>query len=129
MLIGSKIKELRLKRGLTQTELAKLLNTTKQNISKYEKSVVVNIPLPKVEELAEALGCTPSYLMGWTEEKHRQDMGSKTVLQIIEDAVGSMFDNYCKYPEQYEKKYKDEDEASEKLCDERCVKSPMNKLT
>ena len=129
MLIGSKIKELRLKRGLAQSELAKLLNTTKQNIYKYEKSVVVNIPFSKVEQLAEALGCTPSYIMGWTEEKHRQDMGGKTVIQIIEDVAGSMCDKYCKYPQKYKKKYQDEDEAHNRMIDEVCEDCPLSKLS
>lgn len=101
MLIGSKIKELRLKRGLTQSELAKLLNTTKQNIYKYEKSVVVNIPLPKVEELAEALQCTPAYLMGWIDEE--TDKKNVALADIVaklrtDDKLLMFVDKICKLP-------------------------------
>lgn len=33
---GQRIKEIRIEKGLTQTEFAKILNTTQKNISKYE---------------------------------------------------------------------------------------------
>ena len=36
MNIGSKIKQLREENGITQTELAERIGTTKQNIYKYE---------------------------------------------------------------------------------------------
>lgn len=38
--IGSKIKEYRLQNSMTQTELAKKLNISKQTISKYEKGII-----------------------------------------------------------------------------------------
>lgn len=34
--VGEKIKEFRLKRGMSQEELADLLGTTKQTVSRYE---------------------------------------------------------------------------------------------
>lgn len=63
---GERIKLLREKANMTQEELAKLLNTTKQTIYKYEQSVVTNIPSkektkknilrgkPNIEDLAKA---------------------------------------------------------------------------
>ncbi len=38
--IGSKIKEYRLQNSMTQTELAKKLNISKQTVSKYEKGII-----------------------------------------------------------------------------------------
>lgn len=38
--IGSKIKEYRLQKSMTQTELAKKLNISKQTVSKYEKGII-----------------------------------------------------------------------------------------
>lgn len=67
--LKDRIKERREALGLTQQELASRLNTTKQAISKYENGIVGNLPLDKVQQLAEALNCTPAYLLGWTEEK------------------------------------------------------------
>ena len=69
MTIGEKIANRRKQLGMTQTELAVRLGTTKQTIGKYEKGIVTNIPLKRVVELAGALECTPEYLTGWEEPK------------------------------------------------------------
>lgn len=66
---GERIKLLREKANMTQEELAKLLNTTKQTIYKYEQSVVTNIPSDRVERIAEVLNSTPAYIMGWEANK------------------------------------------------------------
>ena len=65
---GERIKLLREKANMTQEELAKLLNTTKQTIYKYEQSVVTNIPSDRVERIAEVLNTTPAYIMGWQSD-------------------------------------------------------------
>ena len=68
MTIGEKIRFLRVKQNLSQEDLAKVLNTTKQAIYKYENGIVTNIPTDKIEILSSILGTTPSYLMGWEDE-------------------------------------------------------------
>jgi transcriptional regulator with XRE-family HTH domain len=68
MTIGEKIRFLRVKQNLSQEDLAKVLNTTKQAIYKYENGIVTNIPTDKIEILSNILGTTPSYLMGWEDE-------------------------------------------------------------
>lgn len=67
MTIGKRIRKERLSRGLSQEELAKALSTTKQAIYKYETEIVTNIPMDKIEKLAELFNTTPSYLMGWDD--------------------------------------------------------------
>ena len=52
MTLGDKIRELRRAAGLTQGDLAKMLNTTKQTIGKYEQGIVSNLPLSRIVELA-----------------------------------------------------------------------------
>ena len=69
MNLSEKIRYLRIQKGMTQAELAEKLNTTKQTIGKYENQVVTNLPLNRIQELADALDTTPAYLMGWGEEK------------------------------------------------------------
>ena len=65
MTTGERIKLHREKANLTQDELAKQLNTTKQTVYKYENNVVTNIPSDKIEKMAELFGVNPGYLMGW----------------------------------------------------------------
>ena len=64
-MISDNIKRLRHERGMTLEELARELGTTRQTIHRYENGTITNIPPEKVERLAEALGTSPSDLMGW----------------------------------------------------------------
>lgn len=66
---GERIRSRREALGITQTELADALSTTKQNIYKYENGIISNIPSDKIEAMAEVLRTTPAYLMGWEDEE------------------------------------------------------------
>lgn len=59
---GERIKRLRENMNMTQLELATKIGTSKQNISRYEKGVVENIPIRKIDAIARALGTTYEYL-------------------------------------------------------------------
>lgn len=67
MFIGEKIKSLRTKQGITQEELAIAAGTKKQTIHKYETGIISNIPASKIKAIADKLGTTPAYLMGWED--------------------------------------------------------------
>lgn len=67
MTIGEKIKMAREAKGLTQEQLGALCGTTKQTIFKYEKGIITNIPLDRLEKMAEVLLITPMPLMGWED--------------------------------------------------------------
>ncbi len=66
---GDRIKDLRKAKGITQIEMARLLSTTKQTISKYEKGIVTNIPSDRIEAMAKILDTTPEYILGWEDEE------------------------------------------------------------
>ena len=70
--VGQRICELRNRRGLTQEELGEAIGESKQTIYKYEKGIITNIPLPKVEAIARALRCPPVALTGWEEKTPEQ---------------------------------------------------------
>lgn len=65
---GNRIRRLREEKGLTQEELAKLLDTKRQTISKYEKGIVTNIPSDRIEAMARILDSTPEFILGWDIE-------------------------------------------------------------
>lgn len=67
MTVGDRIKAKREELGLSQIELAKKMNVSRQAISKAELHDN-NITTEKVRKFADALGCTPAFLMGWTED-------------------------------------------------------------
>lgn len=61
------IKREREKAGISQTDFAKMIKVTKQTLYKYEQGIITNIPSNKIEEIANALGLSPSYIMGWED--------------------------------------------------------------
>ena len=65
---GTRIKLLREKIGLSQTDMAKKINVSKQTLYKYENDIITNIPSDKIESIAEIAGSTPEYIMGWKVE-------------------------------------------------------------
>ena len=65
--IGSKLRELRKKRGISQEDLAKVLGVTKSTISKYElgqREPDINAIL----KISEQFGASVEYLLGVVDE-------------------------------------------------------------
>ena len=69
MNVGDRIKMRRKEIGMSQTELAEKVGSTKQNIYKYENGIITNIPSDKIEAIAAALAISPGTLMGWDNNK------------------------------------------------------------
>ncbi len=67
MTIGERIKEKRLEKRMSLEDLANVANVARQTIYKYENNIITNIPTDKIEAIANALGVSPSYLMGWED--------------------------------------------------------------
>ena len=65
MSLGENIKNLRIANGLTQEAVAKRLGISTQAVYKYEQGIVTNIPLNKIEALADMFHVQPAELMGW----------------------------------------------------------------
>lgn len=82
--IGRRIYEIRVRRGLTQEQLGVLIGESKQTIYKYEHGIVTNIPITKVEKLAEVLGCPPTVLAGWDDSATEEQIADKKHEMIAE---------------------------------------------
>jgi|SRR6218665_1604320 len=68
MTVGERIKELRIQKNLTQTDLSKLISFTFIQIGRYETGK--SSPSSDVlQRLATALGTTTDYLMKGTEDE------------------------------------------------------------
>lgn len=81
MTTGEKIKYLRKGNCYTQDDLANYLGCRKEAIYKYEKGIVTNIPLEKIERMAELFHVSPCWLAGWEEspEEHEIDQPPKQI--------------------------------------------------
>lgn len=67
MTVGQRIRQVREARGMTQEDLGRLTGTTKQTIFKYESSIVTNIPIDRLEQIAAVLEVRAAYLLGWED--------------------------------------------------------------
>ena len=62
---GKRIREKRKAANLSQTDLAKKCEISKQTLYKYENDIITNIPSDIIEKIADYTFCTPAYIMGW----------------------------------------------------------------
>lgn len=75
---AERIKELRMKKGLSQAQLAKILNIDRTTINKYESGK--NKPNRYVEKLADLFGVSADYILGLDDKNGKeQDPPPKSV--------------------------------------------------
>ncbi|MBQ8063353.1 MAG: helix-turn-helix transcriptional regulator [Clostridia bacterium] len=86
MTVGDRIRSLRKREGISQTDLAQKMGVIKQTLYKYETGIVTNIPSEKIEAAARALGVTPGYLMGW------EDQDAESFSYVRHRAINDMLD-------------------------------------
>ena len=65
------------KKGISYGELANMTRIPKSALQRYSTGETEKIPLDRLEKIAQALGTTPSYLMGWTELEESKANGEK----------------------------------------------------
>lgn len=79
--IGYKIRCAREAIGITQGQLGKLCGTTKQTIFKYESGIITNIPMDRIQLIAQHLSVTPAYLLGWSSDPRTGADGKRNLIQ------------------------------------------------
>ena len=67
--MAKKIHELRKSKGMTLEDLGNAVGVGKSTVRKWETGDIANMKRDKIAKVANALGVTPAYLMGWTEEE------------------------------------------------------------
>lgn len=91
-MLNERIRQLRLERNLSQVDLAKKLNVTKQSVSNWEND---NIQ-PSIEmlvKLAEAFSVSTDYLLGLDNRRYLEITGLSDgeiahIQLVIEDMTG-----------------------------------------
>lgn len=86
MTVGQRIKELRESKGISVIELANKLNVSRATIYRYESHEIEKFPVDILEPISNALGCSPAYLMGWTDDP----------------SPNFIKDNFCHLKEEYQ---------------------------
>lgn len=67
-IIRQRLKNKRIEKGYSYQALADKTHLSKSTLQRYETGNIGNLPLDKLKVLADALGCSPGYLMGWDDD-------------------------------------------------------------
>lgn len=73
---GKRMKEVRLKRGITLLEVAQKLDKTEATVQRYESGNIQNLKRYDIEKIAKVLKVEPAYLMGWVAETDKISLSS-----------------------------------------------------
>lgn len=65
MKLGEKLYALRKQKGLTLEEVGNFVGVGKSTVRKWENGIIENMRRDKIAKLAQCLGVSPSYIMGW----------------------------------------------------------------
>ena len=78
-MIGERIKQARLKLGYSAEQVAAFLNVSPATVYRYENGDISKLPSKFIKPLAEYLCVSPSWLMGWSDEKNAQPPVNQSV--------------------------------------------------
>lgn len=70
--IGERIKQLRLEHKMTLEQLGDKVGVGKSTVRKWENGMIENMRRDKIDKLANALNCSPGFLMGWDKDMNQQ---------------------------------------------------------
>ena len=71
--VGNRIKTARKAKGITQKQLAIMLDCAHTTISKYEQGEIENMPRPRMKQMAEILDVPPVILFELEEKEKPTD--------------------------------------------------------
>ncbi|MBQ7906796.1 MAG: helix-turn-helix transcriptional regulator [Clostridia bacterium] len=94
-IIGLQIKKLREEKKLTQENLARILHTSKQNISRYENGIV-QIPLQTINDIASFFNVSIDFLFAKTNVKNYNQK------DFFTDGEKSLVIAYRSHPEMHD---------------------------
>ncbi|EFG28246.1 helix-turn-helix domain-containing protein [Fusobacterium periodonticum] len=66
-IIAKRLKEKREDSKLTLDDVSKIIGISTVTLHKYENLGILNIPVDKIEQLANLYNTNPSYIMGWSD--------------------------------------------------------------
>ena len=90
-MMGDRIKELREDKGYTQTELANILQVSRQSLSNYENEIV-EPNINTVIKMADFFNCSLDYLTGRTKEKYNLNIFDKETRELLARLIDVVVD-------------------------------------
>lgn len=92
MTIGSRIKARRTELGLSQRELAVRLGYNDHTTLTRIEGGKVDLPQSRLVKIAEVLGVTPGFLMGWEQEP--EEAGALAAKMLQDPAAFRLLQNF-----------------------------------
>lgn len=89
MNIGEKIKAIRLEKGYTLEEVGNRVGVGKSTVRKWETGDIANMRRDKIALLANALGVSPTYLMGWDDDRKDIDPMQEKI-KVVNDMIDQL---------------------------------------
>lgn len=74
--IMKRMKARREELAMSYQALSEKVGVSKSTLQRYETGYIRNMPVDKLEEIAEALQVSPSYLMGWNDQEQPQTLAA-----------------------------------------------------
>ena len=92
---SERIKQRRKELGMSYQELADLTGISKSTLQRYETGSIKNIPLDKLDVLAEGLNTTALFILGKTEPTNAEIISSGICNVPVFDSVSAGFGAYA----------------------------------
>ncbi len=95
--IMSRMKKRREELDMSYQTLSDKVGISKSTLQRYETGYIKNMPIDKLEDIADALQVSPDYLMGWTDDPHDWErIGNEEGIHPPKDYEGS-YEDYVKF--------------------------------
>lgn len=88
---GAIIKELRMKKGWSQDDLAERMGMNRVNISNYETGKIKSVPSETLKKFADVFGVSADYLLGKTENSDKPKSEFMQRLELSDDELMNQF--------------------------------------
>ncbi|MFV3012012.1 helix-turn-helix domain-containing protein [Clostridium botulinum] len=85
-MFGDRLKELREEKEMTQEELGKFLNVSRQTISGYEAGAI-EPSISNLVKLADIFNISLDYLLGRTKERYNLNLKDKKNKELLLDLI------------------------------------------
>lgn len=98
--VGKRIKSRRKQLGLTQKQLAELVELSEGSVSRYESGSIKDAPTQKLNDFAKALSVEVAYIIGFKPETDKFQLAHDLInkIQALDDETGieviNIFDNF-----------------------------------
>lgn len=87
-----RLRALREDEGRTQADIAELLNVNRSTYGAYERGTILP-PMDKIEALADHFRVSVDYLVGKTNQKHREAPAMVDATQLVRDMLEYLQDH------------------------------------